>query len=121
MKKIIKPAEREESVFYSDFSGKTLGEFGPDVEIKISCGYGSKYDGTEVTLHLDDIDFEKIIDFSKDNISKDFKDETRKKLEKYEKDYDDSMQMRDWNSCDNTINNMWFIRKFLNIKEEPNE
>ena len=66
---------------------------------------------------MDDIDFEKIIDFLKDNISKDFKDETRKKLEKYEKDYDDSMQMRDWDSCDNTINSIWFIRKNLNIKD----
>lgn len=121
MKKIIKPAEKEESVYYSDFSGKNLGDFDVPVELKISCGYGSKHDGSDITLHLDDEDLDKLIVFLKENISDDFKQELKKKIDKYEKDYDDAMQMRDWGYCDKTINTLWFFKNFLNIKEENDE
>ena len=115
MKKIIKPAEREESVYYSDFSGKPLCEFGPDVEVKISCGYGSKYDGTDFILHVDDNDLEKIVDALKNWVSDDFKSELKKKLDNQEEEIEKSMQMRDWDHCDMLSDNAWFIRKFLNI------
>jgi hypothetical protein len=121
MKKIIKPLEREEAVYYSDFSGKILGEFGVPVELKISCGYGSKYDGSDITLHLDDNDLEKIILTFKQLISDDFKKEIKKKIEKYEEDYDSSMQMRDWDHCDRAINTLWFFKNILDIKQESYE
>jgi hypothetical protein len=116
MKKIIKPLEHEEAVYYSDFSGKNLGEFGVPVELKISCGYGSKYDGSDIVLHLDDSDLEKFLVTIKDFISDDFKNEIKKKIHKHEKDYDDSMQMRDWDYCDKTINTLWFFKHILDIK-----
>lgn len=118
MKKIIKPEEKEEAVYYSDFSGKNLGDFGVPVELKISCGYGSKYDQTDITLHLDDNDLEKIILTIKESISDDFKKEIKKKIDKYEKDYDDSMQMRDWDYCDKAINTLWFFKHILDVNEE---
>jgi hypothetical protein len=121
MKKIIKPYENEEAVYYSDFSGKNLGEFGVPVEFKISCGYGSEYDGVDITFHLDDNDFKKIIPTIREFISDDFKNEIKKKIEKYEKDYDDAMQMRDWDYCDRTINTLWCFKNLLNIKEENDE
>lgn len=118
MKKIIKPLEREEAVYYSDFSGKTLGEFGPDVELKITCNYGSKYDGTNITLHLDDTDLEKVIHLLKETISEDFKKEVRKRLDNNEKNLEDSIQMRDWSHCDLLSNNVWFLRKLLGFNDE---
>jgi len=120
MKKIIKPAEREESVFYSDFSGKNLGEGDSPVDVKIICGYGSKYDGCDVTLHLDDCDLNKLLTSIKQLISEDYKAEVRKKLEKYEKDFEDSMQMRDWGSCDLTCNILWFWRDLLGLSDQEN-
>ena len=113
MKKIIKPAEREEAVYYSDFSGKNLGKFDAPVELKISCGYESKYDGMDITLHLDDEDLEKIITYLKLNISDDFKEQISKKIDKYDNDYESSMQMRDWDDCDRIINNMSFLKKII--------
>jgi hypothetical protein len=71
MKKIIKPAEQEECIYFSDFSGKPLGDLDPPVELKISFNYGSKNDGNEILLDLDDSDVELIIDFLKKNISTD--------------------------------------------------
>ena len=52
MKKIIKPAEREEAVYYSDFTGKVLNECGPDITLKLDFHYGSKRDGANLELHL---------------------------------------------------------------------
>ena len=118
MKKIIKPAEREEAVYYSDFSGKNLGKFDAPVELKISCGYESKYDGMDITFHLDDNDLEKIITYLKSNISNDFKESITKKIDKYDNDYETSMQMRDWDACDNVLNNLSFLRKLVNTNKE---
>jgi hypothetical protein len=118
MKKIIKPAEREEAVYYSDFSGKNLGKFAVPVELKISCGYESKYDGMDISFHLDDDDLEKIITYLKSNISNDFKESITKKIDKYDNDYEASMQMRDWDACDNVLNNLCFLRKLVNINKK---
>jgi hypothetical protein len=118
MKKIIKPAEREEAVYYSDFSGKNLGKFAVPVELKISCGYESKYDGMDIIFHLHDEDLEKIITYLKSNISKDFKESITKKIDKYDNDYESSMQMRDWDACDNALNNLWFLRNLIDFDKD---
>jgi hypothetical protein len=116
MKKITKPAVREESMYYSDFSGKVFGEFHPPVEMKISFGYGSENDGAELTLHLTDEEISPIMELIKSSISEDFKYSIKNKIKVLENDYDASMQMRDWENCDININNIWFLRKLLNIK-----
>jgi hypothetical protein len=54
VKKITKPAEKEEAVYYSDFSGKCFGEFNAPVQLKIEFNYGSIYDGSKFTFDLDD-------------------------------------------------------------------
>jgi hypothetical protein len=118
MKKITKPAEKEEAVFYSDFSGKTLGECTPPVEVKIEFNYGSERDGASLFLHLDDEDVKPIINLIKQKMSSDLKEQLKRQLEKQEKDFDDSMQFRDWNSCDYLTNSLWFLRELLDIKEE---
>ena len=117
MKKITKPAEREESVYYSDFSGKVLNECGPDVTLKLSFGYGSKRDGAELELHLNDKDADSIISLIKEKISIDLKKVLKNKLNSLERNFDDSMQMRDWDSTDYLTNSIWFIREILDEAE----
>jgi hypothetical protein len=78
MKKIIKPHEEETAVYYSDFSGKLLDyECGPPITLKMSFGYNSIYDETEIELHFDDKDLEKIIKFLKENLTEDYKNDIK--------------------------------------------
>ena len=121
MKKITKPAEREEAVFYSDFSGKPLDGCGPDVTLKIEFNYGSKKDGTRIELHLNYDDVKPIIDLIKQKISSDTKEQYKKKLSKLDDSYYDSMQFRDWGSCDVIINDIWFLRELLDITEKSDD
>lgn len=118
MKKITKPAEREEAVHYSDFTGKLLNSCGPDIELKISCGYGSKRDGSDLTLHLNDDDITPIIDLIKQKLSSDVKELLKSKLDTLESGYDDSMQMRDWENCERLTNSIWFVRELLDLSDE---
>jgi hypothetical protein len=121
MKKIIKPAEKAVCVYLSDFSGKVFGEFDPEVKIKIEFNYGSKYDGTEIELHMTDEESTSLLKHIKEELTEDFKNAKKKELEYYEKQYNDSMQMRDWDFCDKLSDKMLFWREFLDIKEEENE
>lgn len=115
MKKIIKPHEREEAVFFSDFTGKNMGENGSDIDLKINFNYGSKRDGSTIELHLTDEDIQPILDLIKNKLSPDTKEIYKKKLLKLDKSYDDSMQFRDWESCDRITNDLWLLRELLDI------
>ncbi len=118
MKKIIKPAEREEAVYFSDFSGKSLGEFTPPVELKLDFNYGSEKDGANLLLHLNDEDVQPILDLIKKRLSIDTKQQLKKILESKEAGFNDSMQFRDWDSCDTLSNSIWFLRELLDIRED---
>jgi len=72
MKKIIRPSENEEAVYYSDFNGKLLNDV-PPVEISFDFNYGSKYDGCKLEIHLGDEEFDEILAFLKTKLSSDFK------------------------------------------------
>lgn len=113
MKKVVKPAEREESVYYSDFSGKILCEFGPEVVLKLTFGYGSKFDGSELELHLSDDDMMPVLKMLKNNISTEFKHNLTKELKSSEQDHDDNVQSRDWTSCEFSSNKIDFLTKLL--------
>lgn len=69
MKKILKPSQLEEVVYYSDFSGKllesTLLQIDPPIKILIEFNYGSKQDGETLELELDDEDFSNLLEFLK--------------------------------------------------------
>lgn len=121
MKKITKPAEREEAIYYSDFTGKILDECGPDVTLKLQFSYGSKRDGARMELHLNDEDTQPILELIKQKISPDTKEEYKKNLAKKENSYYDSMQSRDWASCDIEINDIWLLRYILDIKDEETD
>ena len=65
MKKVKIEKRIEEAEYYSDFSGKFLNIFGPDINLKISFNYGSKYDGTCLELDLSDEDIKEVLDLLK--------------------------------------------------------
>jgi hypothetical protein len=116
MKKILKPAEREEAAYYSDFTGKPLSQFGPDIELKLDFGYGSKYNGSHFTLHLSDEDVDQILSFLATKISSDSRKEIQKNLEQFDVRYDDAMDSRAWHECDLLHNNRVVLKKLLNLE-----
>jgi hypothetical protein len=79
VKKVLKPAEREEAVYYSDFSGTLLGEE-PPITLTVSMDYGSIYDGTTLELHLNDEDFISLIESLIPKLTTESKEINQKKL-----------------------------------------
>ena len=118
MKKITKPAEREEATYYSDFSGKCFGELHPPVEIKIEFNYGSKHDGAMIGLHLTDEEAELFLNIIKKSSSEIYKGFLRKKLEEYYEQYQSSCDFRDWDSCELTGNSIGLLKNLLDVKED---
>jgi hypothetical protein len=115
MKKTIKPLEKEQSVYYSDLSGKCFGEWGSPVEIKIEFNYGSKYDGSQISLHLSDEESEYLLNCIKLKASADYKSSLKKELDKQEKEYCESVDFRDWESCEQKQNSIDLIEYLLDI------
>lgn len=65
MKKVLRPAEIEDAVYYSDMSGKCFGVYPPDAVMTINLYYGSEYDGYKMELHFTDDEFKKIFNLIK--------------------------------------------------------
>lgn len=107
MKKVIQPKQAEKAEYFSDFSGESFEDFHPDVEIKFEFNYGSEFDGSRVEFHLTDAEAKHVLDFIRMNLSEGKITELKTRLESSNKDYDDNMDARDWQSCDyigNSIN-----------------
>ena len=117
MKKITKPAEREEASYYSDFTGKAFGSCCAPIDLKISFNYGSNRDGAMLALHLDDLDVKPFLDLIKTKLCSNTKKDLKKKLKKEEKSFEESMQFRDWDCCDALSNDIWLIRELIDITE----
>jgi hypothetical protein len=81
MKKVLKPAEPEEVVYYSDFSGKLLEHNMVPVTVKIECGYGSEYDGSSVELHLTDKGLNNLLVYLKDRLCQETKEELKRQVD----------------------------------------
>lgn len=113
MKKTIKPATKEESVYYSDFSGKCLGEMIPPIELKLEFNYGSDYDGTNLIFHLDDKDVEDVLFLLKAKLNNETKKALKDMYTELDNEHEDSMQMRDWSSCDYICNQQDLLKKLI--------
>jgi len=113
MKKIIKPSQREEAVYYSDFSGKCFGELYPPVNLTLDFNYGSAYDGSKLKFDLNDEDIESVLPLLKSKLNNEIKEQLKYEYEKLEKDFEDSMQMRDWDNCDYICNNKQLLEKLI--------
>ena len=81
MKKVLKPAEPEEVVYYSDFSGKLLDHNMVPVTVTIECSYGSEYDGSRLELHLTDKGLNNLLVYIKDRLSKETKEELKRQID----------------------------------------
>jgi hypothetical protein len=117
MKNIIKPQQREEAEIFSDFSGERFEHDIPEVTLKFSFNYGSKFDDSEITFHLTDKESEGILETIKKRLSQKSKDLMETQLNKVSKDYSDSFDCRDWNGCDYYLASMDLFRYFLDLKE----
>ena len=113
MKKITKPKQKEEAVYYSDFSGKCFGEYSPPVRLKLEFGYGSIYDGSNLVFDLDDIDISDILIILKEKLTKETKRNLKQKLVSLEDDYEKSIEYRDWTNCDYICNNTNLLDKLI--------
>jgi hypothetical protein len=80
MKKVLKPAEPEEVVYYSDFSGKLLEHNMVPVTVKIECSYGSEYDGSSAELHLTDKGLNSLLVYLKDRLCQETKEELKRQV-----------------------------------------
>jgi len=80
MKKVLKPVEPEEAIYYSDFSGKIFQDFIP-VTLTIECGYGSQYDEAKAEFHLSDKGLEKLLEFLKENLCPETKEKLKREVD----------------------------------------
>jgi hypothetical protein len=113
MKKIVKPEQKEEALYYTDFKGFVCPEWGPPIELKIKFNYGSAYDGDELTLHLTDSELKPILDLIKENLSEDFKYTLKNKLKKAEQNLQNSIEMRDWSASEYNSNSIDLLKFFI--------
>ena len=113
MKKTTRPAQREEAVYYSDFSGKCFGEMPPPVELILDFGYGSKYDGSKLRFDLDDDDIEDILTLFKSKLSNDSKKALKTMCAILDDKYENSVQSRDWDDCRFTCNEQDLLKKII--------
>jgi hypothetical protein len=118
MKEIIEHAKKEKAVYRSDFSDYEFDEGGPDIDLKLSFNYGSKYDGAALSLHLTDSDVECILDIIKSKITDNYKKEMERLLNRYIKQYNEAVDFRDWDHCDCLGNSIDIIKHIIDYKEE---
>jgi hypothetical protein len=113
MKKITKPKQNEEAVYYSDFSGECFGNYPPPIQLTIEFNYGSKYDGSKFTFDLDDKDIDDVLFMLKGKLNNDTKKDLRKRYANLNDKYDDSVQVRDWTDCDYICNEKLILERLL--------
>tara|TARA_R110000868_G_scaffold205893_8_gene454575 strand:- start:1507 stop:1857 length:351 start_codon:yes stop_codon:yes gene_type:complete len=106
MKNITTPSSKEEAVYYSDFSGKLLGEFYPPVVLTIDFNYGSRMDGARLQLDLNDEDVQEILDLIKSKLNSSTKDELRNTRKKAANNYEDACDFRDWDEAERIHNSI---------------
>lgn len=117
MKIITKPQQKEEAEIYSDFSGERFHHDIPEVTIKFSFEYGSKYDDSQIEFHLNENEVKDILELIKAGLSDRTKENIKKCLEKSNKEYDECMDFRDWNGCDYHGASIELYKYFLNHGE----
>ena len=115
MKKILKPKQQEEAIYFSDFSGQPFDTNfrHPPVEIKMNFNYGSKYDGSEINLHLSDKDMEPILDLIQSKLNPDFKKSLEEDIKENTQNYNDSVDSKDPIMCDYYISCYNLFKRLL--------
>jgi len=118
MKKIIEVPKRELAEYYCDFSGKRFEHDIPEIEMKLSFGYGSRFDDTEIEFHFYENEFMDILNTIKNKLSNKVKAEMQSKMDENEAHLYNAIQGRDYNSCDYYSSKEAMYKYFLDIKNE---
>jgi len=118
MKKVIKPKQFEEAIYFSDFSGEPFDHFGPPITLKLEFNYGSQYDQSEITLHLSDRDVEPILELIQSKLNPDFKKHLENELEENDEQYFNAIEARDSMECEIRASCNNLIRKLLGRGEK---
>jgi len=113
VKKITKPAEKEEAVYYSDFSGKCFGDFSAPIQLKIEFNYGSIYDGSKFTFDLDDADIADVLFLLKGKLTDETKKALKRRADELDDRYDQNIQNRDWTECDFICNERYILARII--------
>lgn len=114
MKIVTKPMQQEEAEIFSDFSGERFHHDIPEVTIKMSFNYGSKFDDSEIEFHLSDSESKGILELINARLSERTKQVIDERLQKTEKNYEDAFQCRDWNNCDYYLGSIDLYKYFIN-------
>ena len=99
MKKIIKPQQKEEAAYYTDFDGRSCSPY-PPVQLKINFNYGSKYDTSVLELDLVDDEVAPILKLIASKLSSEKRKEILDVAKRIEPLMDSSVASRDWESSD---------------------
>jgi hypothetical protein len=113
MKKIIKPAQKEEAEVYSDFSGERFNHDIPEVTLKFEFNYGSQFDDSRLEFDLTDKEAKEILDLIKSKLSPKRKELMKNNLEESSTNYEQCMESRDWDGCEYYGNNNLLYKYFL--------
>lgn len=115
MKKILKPKQHEEAIYFSDFTGEPFDSHyrHPPVEVKINFNYGSIYDGSEINLHLSDRDMAPILDLISTKLNPDYKKSLEEDIKENTLNYNDAADSRDPIMCDYYISCYNLFKKLL--------
>jgi hypothetical protein len=115
MKKILKPKQFEEAIYFSDFTGKPFpgGSYRPPVTVKFEFNYNSSYDNCEFTLHLDDKDVEPILDLVQSKLNPDVKKILKDAFDENDEELENAIQDRDPMECEIRINDNNLIKRLL--------
>jgi hypothetical protein len=118
MKKVLEESKREVAEYYSDFSGERFLHDIPEVVLKMSFGYGSRFDDSEFEIHLTDEENKQILNLIKNNLSDKSKDFISKLLDTNEVNLESAIHSRDYNSCDYYSSNCNLFSFLLDKKDE---
>ncbi len=100
MKIVQSPGIPEKAVSISDFSGKEFKFKTPEVQINIDFNYGSRYDGSRLSLDLFESEASEILNTIFARLHRSTRRHLESLLKKANEDYENSIDARDWSGCD---------------------
>lgn len=113
MKKITAVAVKEQSKVFSDFSGQRFRYDIPEATLRFDFGYGSSFDDGFIEFHLSDKESKEVLNFIKEKLHKNTKEHFQKMLKKESKNYEESIQFRDYNGCEHYGSSVALYKFFL--------
>jgi hypothetical protein len=100
MKKITAVAVKEQSKVFSDFSGQRFRYDIPEATLRFDFGYGSSFDDGIIEFHLSDKESKEVLNFIKEKLHKNTKEHFEKMLKKETKNFEESVDCRDYSASE---------------------